>query len=343
MFARTSSVVGLDVGTSAIKAVELTATGKSLEVTGFGQIEVPPDDPQARVHAITELMREGGFRSRRVVSNISGKTVIVRYLTMPKMSDDELRSAIALEAGKYVPYPLDECVLDCQRLDGPMDTAGAGKMTVVFVAARRSQITEQLALLHDGGITPEVIDVDALALGNAWELAMSGADAAAQPACLAFVDVGATKTCLNIMVGDTSFFSREIYFGGRHFTEAIGRRLSIDPGPAEDMKRLPDAGGEAVRDALLPTIDDLGNEIQLSFDYFENQFQKKIAEIRLSGGGSRLAIIRESFEKIFERPTTAFNPFETLAVNPDVDADLLGCNASRLVVAVGLAARVRRA
>ena len=98
-------IVGLDMGTSAVKAVELTDSGGKLEVTGFGQIEVATDDATAKANAVSELMREGGFRTRRVVTSLSGKMVIVRYLAVVRMTDDELKNAIAFEAGKYVPFP----------------------------------------------------------------------------------------------------------------------------------------------------------------------------------------------------------------------------------------------
>jgi type IV pilus assembly protein PilM len=97
MFGKTRSIVGLDIGTSSVKAVELTETGGKLEVTGFGQIEITADDATAKANAVAELMREGGFKSRRVVTSLSGKMVIVRYLTMVRMDDEELRNAIAFD------------------------------------------------------------------------------------------------------------------------------------------------------------------------------------------------------------------------------------------------------
>lgn len=342
MFGKTRSIVGLDIGSSSVKAVELTDQGGKLEVTGFGQVEVTSDDATAKASAVAELMREGGFRTRRVVTAVSGKMVIVRYLTMVRMDDHELRNAIAFEAGKYVPFPLEDCVIDCQRIEGAGDRAGQGNMTVLFVAAKRSQLTEHLSLIQSAGVTPEIVDIDAFALSNAWALTNPAADAEGKPRSVAFVDVGSQKTSLNITIGDTSLFTREIYFAGHDFTQAIARRMSIEQPDAEEIKRNPGQNETTVRESVLSTIDDLGNEIQLSFDYFENQFEREIDEIRLSGGGSKMPIIRESFEKIFEKPTELFNPFETLTLNPAIDSDLLACNAGRLVVAVGLASRVRR-
>jgi len=342
MFGKTRSIVGLDIGSSAVKAVELTDNGGKLEVTGFGQIEIPSDDASAKANAVAELMREGSFRTRRVVTSLSGKMVIVRYLTMVRMTDEELRNAIAFEAGKYVPFALEECVMDCQRIEGAADRSGQGNMTVLFAAAKRSQVAEHLSLIQSAGVTPEIVDIDAFALSNAWTLTNPEPSADGKPRSVAFIDVGAQKTSLNITIGDASLFTREIYYAGQDFTQAISRRMSLELPEAEQMKRNPGQNEAHVRESVLATIDDLGNEIQLSFDYFENQFEREIDEIKLSGGGSKLPVIRESFEKIFEKPATDFNPFETLTVNPAIDSDLLACNAGRLVVAVGLASRVRR-
>lgn len=340
MFARTKSVVGLDLGTSAIKAVELTQNGKDIEVTGFGHVEVPADDLEARVSGIQDLMREGGFRSRRVVTSISGKMVIIRYLSMVSMSDNELKNAIAFEAEKYVPFPLDQCVLDCQRVDFPGDASQSGNMNVLLVAARRAQIEDHVQTVIDAGLSPWIVDVDAFALGNAYELNHQVPED--EDTVIAFVDVGASKTNVNVVRGTTSLFTREISVGGKDFTDAISRRLNISWDEAEELKREGGHDDEMLQEAVFPVIGDLTNEIQLSFDYFENQNEREVDAIQLSGGGAQLPSFQESFERIFEKPISTFNPFEGLLVNEDIDVDLLTMNAPQLAVAVGLAARLNK-
>ncbi len=338
--------MGLDIGSSAVKAVELALHGHDLVVTGFGQIDVASDSPEARRQAVIDLFGDGGFRSRRVVTSVSGKLVVIRYLTMARMSDDELRNAIQLEAEKYVPFSLDECVLDCQRLDGPPAaagaTAGAAGMNVLLVAAKRSQIDDHIGLLGEAGLIPEIIDVDPFALGNAWTVSTSVERRMAEAEkAIAFVDIGCRKTTLNIVRGDASLFTREIYFGGADFTSAIARQLSCEMEEAEGLKRQP-ADDDQIREAVFPALDELGSEIQLSFDYFANTFEKEVDALYLTGGGSRLGFICEAFEKIFEKPVTPFNPFEGLRVGDGVDGALLAANAPQLVIAVGLASRLRK-
>ncbi len=342
MIVRSKSMVGLDVGTHAVKAIELTQRGNDVEITGFGQVEVPADDPQARARAVQDLMRECGFRTKKVVTGVSGKQVIIRYLNMVKMSDEELKNAIQFEAEKYVPFPLEDCTMDCQRLDDPDGRHAGGNMTVLLVAAQRSQVEEHLAMLREASVTPIIVDVDAFAVGNAYCLTQEANEAENTDRILAFVDVGARKTNINIIRGATSLFTREIPIGGHDFTEAISRALNVSYEEAEVLKREGGEVEQAVQEAVYPIMDDLGNEIQLSFDYFENQFEREIEAIRLSGGGCRFPGFRGSMEKIFEKTTELFNPFEKIGINAEVDADLLSVNAAQLVVAVGLASRLRK-
>lgn len=341
MFSKHKSLVGLDLGLGAVKAVELTETGGGLAVTGFGQIECASEDPEARAKAVQELFREGGFKTRRVVVGLSGRQVIVRYLALPRMQGDELRNAAAFEAGKYVPFPLEECIMDVKPMDFAGDRAGEGNQTALFVAARRAQIDEQLDLVEKAGLVPEIVDVDAFALGNALELGAVARTPEEARKALALIDVGASKTCLNIVVDGVSLFTREIYVGGRDFTQAVARRMNLGAQDAEDFKRSPQDEA-ALREAVLPIVDDLANELQISFDYFENQFERRIDELRLAGGGGRLAALAEAFERVFERPARPFNPFEGAVVDANVDRDLLESNAARFAVAAGLAARLKR-
>jgi len=340
MLNKSKSVIGLDIGSSCVKAVELTQAGGDVVVSAYGQAEVLSEG--SRADAVVELLQSQPFRTRRVVTAVSGKSVIVRYLTMVQMSDDDLRNAIRFEADKYIPFDVDEVVLDCQRLDP--ENEGAGEMRVLLVAVKRSLIDDHVALLQGIGLQPSVIDVDSFALGNAFELRNLHAPTFDNDdRAFALVDIGGNKTNINIVRGTSTYFTREIYLGGDDFTSAIGKRLGIESSQAEYLKRDPEDNLEDVREAVIPTIDDLGNEIHLSFDYFENQFDQEVDEVYLSGGGSRLDLLEDAFEKIFEKRTRTWDPTENLRVKADsVDVDALKLNAPQLAVAIGLASRIRK-
>ncbi|MDA1194839.1 MAG: type IV pilus assembly protein PilM [Planctomycetota bacterium] len=337
---RAKSLIGLDIGTHSVKAVELTWSNGPV-ITGFGYAELP--SPDAVPETVLDLLRDNEFHSRRVVTSVSGRSVIVRYLTMFKMSPDDLRNAIRYEADKYIPFDEDEVVLDCQpfEVEG-VGNLGGNEMRVLLVACRRAVIDEQLRILAAAGLQPELVDVDVFALGNAFELAV-GLDPEAGARVSALVDVGATKTCVNLMRAGVSLFTREIHTGGTAFTTAIAGRLSLAGGDAEALKRKPGDEYERVRQAVAPAVDDLASEVRLSFEYFENQFDLGIDEVLLSGGGSRLAGIEHDFARIFERPTMAWDPTGDFPIAAgSTDMELLNHHVPELAVAVGLASRIQR-
>jgi type IV pilus assembly protein PilM len=337
---KVKSLIGLDIGTRAVKAVELTWNGAPV-ITGFAHAELP--GPDAVPETVQRLLRENQFHSRRVVTSVSGKAVIVRYLTMYRMSPDDLRNAIRYEADKYIPFDVDEVVLDCQPFEasGLADLA-PNEMRVLLVACKRAVIDEQLRILASAGLHPEIVDVDVFALGNAFETALHrGAEAASRVAAL--VDVGASKTCVNLVRAGSSLFTREIHAGGDAFTAAIANRLGLKQSEAENLKQKPGHEAERVRAAVTPAVDDLASEIRLSFEYFENQFDLGIDEVLLSGGGSRLLHLDQDLSRMFDRPTTHWDPTGDLPIAAgSVDVDRLREHVSELAVALGLASRVTR-
>jgi len=337
---KAKSFIGLDVGTHSVKAVELTWNNGPV-ITGFGYADLP--SPDAVPDTVLELLRTHDFHSRRVVTSVSGKAVIVRYLTMFRMSPDDLRNAIRYEADKYIPFDVDEVVLDCQ----PFDVEGVGnlssnEMRVLLVACKRAVIDERLRVLAVAGLHPELVDVDVFALGNAFEMAF-GVDPAAGARVSALLDIGATKTSVNLMRAGVSLFTREIHTGGMAFTTAIANRLGLKHDDAEALKRGPGDEYERVRQAVGPAVDDLAAEVRLSFEYFENQFDLGIDEVLISGGGSRLTGLDQDLRRIFDRPTLAWDPTGDFPIAAgSVDVEQLNRHVPELAVAVGLASRVQK-
>ena len=345
MFKKQKSLIGLDIGTHTAKAIELTQFGREFVITAYAQSDIVADG--AKADAIVDMLQGHVFRTRRVATSVSGKSVIVRYLTMINMSDDDLRNAVRFEADKYIPFDIDEVVLDAQKLDDggiPFEGLAENEMRVLLVAVKRSLIADHVGMVQSVGLQPDIIDVDAFAIGNAFEFRNSLAPTLEQDARVtALIDVGANKTNINVLRGGALCFTREIYLGGDDFTSAAAKRLGCEAHQAEALKRQPGDNVEALRDAVLPTIDDLGNEIHLSFDYFENQFDQPVDDVFLSGGAVELPLVGETFEKVFEKRTRQWDPTENLRVDEDaVDVEALRANAGQLAVAMGLACRLRK-
>jgi type IV pilus assembly protein PilM len=365
VFRRGKSIVGLDLGSQVVKAVEITLEGPEPVVTGFARVEIPPGGDKAQ--ALAEVFKRGKFRSKHVVTSVAGQSVVVRYVAMPKMSENELRQAIRIEADRYVPFELDEAQLDCQPLKRKAARGHDGEnadntehMTVLLVACRQQMVEEQVKLVQSQGLTPVAIDVDVFALANAWELcglpddeieqqveAKTEQKAEGKPKeekAIALVDVGASRTSINVLCGGETCFSREIGIGGHDMTQAVARKLGVEVFEAEAIKRAGDDKEAEVARAVQPVLEDLTSEISLSLDYVENHEGLRVEEVLLSGGGVLAPGAVNYIEQATGRTTRTWNPLEGLRIADDrVDVEELEAWASSLVVALGLASRVRAA
>lgn len=343
MLGKKKSLVGLDIGSTEVKAIELTEVGDQLKITGFGS--APIESKDALADTIADMLRASGIRTKRVVTAVSGRAVIVRYLSMVRMEEGDLKSALRYEADKYIPFQVDEVFLDSCALPDFDDSPADGEekeMKVLLVAVKQNLIDEHLQLLDSLSLTSTIVDVDTFALGNAFELnVLNSPRVEDEDKVIALVEVGSVKTNVNILKNNASYFSREIYLAGNDFTEAISRRLNVDPIEARQLKHAPGGKEDVIEEGILPIIDDLGNEIHLSFDYYENQYDREIDEVYMSGGSSRLPGLKEALERVFDRRIFAWDPTENIEVRSEkVDIDLMKDQSSQLAVAVGLASRI---
>ncbi|MFH1549815.1 MAG: type IV pilus assembly protein PilM [Planctomycetota bacterium] len=344
---KNQSILGLDIGSREIKAVELTRTGGGFAVTRLAA--KPLVSEQAAVETLRQLAQESKFKTMRTISSVSGRSVVVRYITMQPMTAAELRTAMKYEAEKYIPFGMDEVVIDSQCLEGAPEKGRRGaEMKVLLVAAKRDLIVQHINTLSQAGFQPAVVDVDAFALGNSYRFVRASALDTAPPAgeggaskVVGIVDIGASKTNINIARGRISMFTREIYVGGNDFTNSISRYKGLNFNEAEGMKLNPSTPKEELEGAVGLTIEDLGNEIQLSFDYFENQFEAEVSEVLLTGGGSLLRGLAEAFEVKFRKSTKVWNPLAEVPVQAgSFDAEVIQDVGPRTAIALGLASRM---
>jgi len=346
VFGKSKSIVGLDLGAQVVKAVEISLEGMEPVITGFSLAEVPSGGDRA--DAISQVFQRGRFRGKNVVTSVSGQAVVVRYITMPQMNDQELSQAIRFESDKYLPFDNDEVQIDCQRLlrTPPSQSEVGGieaQMGVVLAACRQAVVEEQIGEITRHGLTPIAVDVDVFALANAWELCgLSEADFAdSENNAIALADVGASCTSINVLCEGETCFSREIGIGGQDMTQATARRLGLDPSEAERIKRESEGREAEVSRAISPVLEDLVSELSLSLDYVENKEGLRVDEVLLSGGGVMAPGAVSFIEQATGRPARTWNPLEGLRVASErVDVEQLEACAPSLAVAIGLAARV---
>ena len=228
---KSKAVVGLDIGSSAVKAVELKPSGKGFKVTAFAIEPVPPDsivdgaiiDGTAVADAIRRLFENKAFKTKEVAASLSGNAVIVKKISLPVMTEAELAESIYWEAEQYIPFDIQDVNLDYQILDAGRGPDSKGTMDVLLVAAKKEKIADYMGVITQAGRTAVVVDVDAFALQNAYET-----NYGLEPqSVVVLLNAGASAININILAGEQSVFTRDISSGGNAYTEAVQKELNL--------------------------------------------------------------------------------------------------------------------
>ena len=340
------NLVGLDIGSSSVKAIELKAAGKGYRVSAIGVESVPPDsivdgaiiDGGAVADAVRRLFATKKFKAKDVVASLSGNSVIVKKITLPSMTEAELSESIYWEAEQYIPFDIQDVNLDYEILGGGGDAGGS--MDVLLVAAKKDKIGDYTNVITQAGKTPVLVDVDVFALQNAFE-----ANYGFEPSSVvALLNAGASAININILAGSQSVFTRDVSMGGNAFTEAVQKELNLPYESAEQLKKGQDVDGATYEDAravLRAMTDNVLLEVEKTFDFFKaTASNDRIDRIMLCGGASRVEGFAESLRERFNTDVEQFDPFRQVAL----DAKKVGIDnpddyAPVAAVAMGLALR----
>jgi type IV pilus assembly protein PilM len=344
---RPASLVGVDIGSSAVKAVELTQSATGQVAVRAGLQPVPPEsiakgtitDGATVAEALRGLLEATGIRGRKVALSLPGGAVVAREISMPRMTSAELAGSIGWEAERHIPFELSDVNLDYQVVGREDDSDGPPTMIVLLAAAKKSTVAQYAAVIEQAGCVPAIVDVAAFALQNAYAV-FGGRDGAGSAALL---NAGASTINVNIVVDGRSVFTRDIAIGGNAYTDALRVARSLSFGEAEELKkggedgRNPNASELAVREVT----ERLLLEIEKTVDFFAaSQASARLDHIVLSGGASRggefSAAIADRFDASLER----FDPFRSMTIGGvNTAGGELADVAAAAGVATGLALR----
>ena len=341
-----SPLVGVDISSTAVKLLQLSRSGERYRVEHYAVEPLPPNavveknivEVEAVGDAIRRAMSRSGSKAKHAAAAVAGSAVITKTIPMPaELDEDEMESAVELEAINYIPYPIDEVNLDFEVL-GPVP--GNPEMVNVLLAASRSENVEMRAsALELGGLTAKVMDVEAFAIENAYALLAGGLNAA-HDGIVALVDVGATMTTLNILRGGRSLYTREQVFGGKQLTDEVMRRYGLsyeEAGLAKRQGGLPESYEievlEPFKEALVQQISRL-----LQFFYAGSEFNR-VDHVVLAGGCASIGGVPEMVEEQLGVQTGVANPLAQMTLGPRVQAHALAQDAPALMIACGLALR----
>lgn len=331
---RVHSSVGIDIGLSSCKMVEVKPKGNSFELIQWGIEPIVNGNPSAAVQA---LLSKTAHPQNAPATAVQGKGTLIRYIDLPRMSLEELKKAFTYEADKYLPFSADQIYLDFMILD----PKGKGtKMTVLVAAAKREIINERMELLKNAGIQPDFITLNPIAMGNVINTLSADSlvvgEVKAQGGATAIIDIGAKVTNVNVMYENLPRFTRDIFIGGLDFTRQISNSLGISLDEAEQIKCKAGSRQEDVVKACEPVVLNLISDMRLSFDYFVTEHNIPITKILLSGGASLLDGMTALFANYLEINVARWDPFQYIEV-PEALKEESKKMSGQFAVALGLA------
>ena len=339
-------LVGLDIGSSSIKAVELSGKPGNLQLVSLGfetlQVDTVVDGQIMELNdvsnVIQNIFREQSIKTDRVAAGVSGHSVIVKNIVVPQMSEEELEESIDWHAEEHIPFDIADVSLDYQITGTSPDA-----LHVLMAACKRDKIANVKQAIQLAGKQPAIIDVDAFALQNCYEVNYD-----AQPGYIvALLNIGAATMNINILNGTRSVFTRDVSVGGNQYTGLLQKEFGIPFEQAESVKRghmMPENADAQQIEPILETVSDiLALEVQKTMDFYRataEEGDSTVQKILVSGGGSKLPGLIEYLGSRFEMPIEVFDPFKGIKVDARrFDPDYMREVVPEMAVAVGLALR----
>ncbi len=369
--------VGLEVGTSSLKVVELRG-GTPPHLEALAMRPTPPglvqDDQIVDVEGLAAeldlLFKDAGISRRFVVTAVSNRLAITRNIQLPKMPLKELEKAVPFEAERYIPFPLDEVAMDHFVLDNPSDVADGGEVEVVIAAARLDTVTQTVAGLKKAGLEPTVIDIKPFALLRALKGSLQGerfnrttifdGSYTEEGEIGVVLEIAASSSTVTLVRGERVLMNRNLGVSGDDFTSALQRTFGLDFDTAEELKiaygsAVTPTEAEAslateirnerfsplrVYEALRPTLNDLTTEVRRSLEFFRVQSgDASINRMYLAGGGAKLRGMSEAIGSTLGFEVEFGNPWLSVVQGNRYDAAYLESIAPEFGVPLGLALR----
>ncbi len=340
-------LIGLDIGTDSLKIAQMKKSSKGYGLVKAGLKHFPQGaiaedkiiDRQSIIQAIKELVQEQKITAKDVATSISGRSVIVKRIKLPQMTEEELGESITYEAEQYIPFAINDVNLDFQIMNNARQKE-EGQMDVLLVAVKKERIQDIVSIITEAGLIPSVVDIDVFALENQYELNylkdMNN--------YVVLLDIGADTMNMNILWEGQTIFTRDASLGGNNYSKILQNKLGLDFTQTEKIK-----SGETVEgvteEQIIPLresfYEEIFSEIQRSFDYFRaTADDTPLSKILLSGGTSKINAIDQVLAQHFEMEVEKSDPFKKIDINPNqFNTDWLAQVSPMMAIVVGLALR----
>ncbi|MCA1779565.1 MAG: pilus assembly protein PilM [Xanthomonadaceae bacterium] len=347
IFPRSSPpTIGLDIGTSSVKLLQLSKTGSTYRVEHFA-IEHLPEGAFAEhainnvdevAKAIRSALKRSGTKARHCAMAVSGSAVITKVIHLPAdLEESEIEGQIEIEAGQYIPYPRDEVSLDFEILG--RSARNADSVEVLLAASKTENVETREAVADEAGLKARIIDVEAFAIANAFEL-IRQRDGISDSSVIAILDIGDVRSSLTVLRDGRSIYYRDHPFGGRELVEETIRRYGLDAEQARFWKRREDPPAGFEDEVLEPyrqnIIQQIGRALQF---YSSSRDYASISTLFLAGGGALVGGLVDAVGSELGMDCELADPLKNLKIAPRINAGTLDQYRPALVTVSGLAMR----
>jgi len=347
-----NQIVGIDIGSHSIKVAEIEDSNKGMILKNFGMIGLPHNaivegsikEMEIVSAALKNLFKNLRIKNKNVATSISGYSVIVKKITIPQKGEEDLEGSIQGEAEQYIPFDINDVNLDFQILPSEKEETEEEEkeklMDVLLVAAKKDVVEEYISLFHLTELNPIVLDIDAFALQNAFEISDHE-----QSGCHALVHIGAQQLTINVVKDGNSIFTRDSSYGGSQITSEIQNKLNISYEQAETMK----LGTKTIEVSRRPIFEEMFSstvtkwtqEIKRALEFVATTFGDiEVENILVSGGSCLIPGLIKYLGLETGLKIEMLNPFANLEIKEKLfDTGYLNYTAPMAVISVGLALR----
>jgi type IV pilus assembly protein PilM len=343
-FGGSDTVVGLSIGSSSIKLVELKKSRKTWNLLHFGIVQLPEDviinreimNPVAVTESIKTLLQQMKLKTKFVCTSLSGTSMIIKRMTLEVPNPKELQDQVFWEAEQYLPFDVAEVVMDYQTLSRSKDA----KTDVLLVAVKKTVLDSYMTCIEDAGLVPKVVDVDFFALQNLYEL---NYPTPKPEEAIAVVDIGACSIKVVVIHNGIPVFTKDSSIGGKNLTAEIQRHLDLSYADAEALKTGSQEGTPQEVSELMGVMNEnLATEIKRALDFYgASSAGAPISGILLAGGSAKIPGLSQVVENhLSGLPVSLLNPFNMISYDPGVfTPEYMNSIAPIASIAVGLALR----
>lgn len=323
--------VGVDIGVSQIKVVKLKLAKDQVELCGFN---IEPAQLELGEVLNRALQPHSGGEAINI--SVSGQQSVIRYVNFVRMNNMELKQALKFEAQKHIPFSVADVNLDGYILK---DNLPDNKMLVLIAAVKKDLVNQRLKLIEGLGYRTNIIDIDSIALLNAFNFNYPFEESQEHKA-VALLNIGSSMSNLDILDNGIPRLSRDLHIAGNAFTQKIADIFSIDFVKAESLKINPDKERQnKISAGIESALANLAGEIRTSFDYYESQGASNVSKVYLSGGSTKFEGLKEMLGRLLSIEVEYWDPFKKIKLPEDIDLEKLKKSSGELSVAVGLALR----